>query len=322
MLLVAYDDSISTNAYGGILFFEKDFEDKSEEKVKTMLNHLKNTSGIPFLTAVDEEGISNKRGVIRVSSNRKLTKSNTYLKGNPFPSPQTLYANGGIDLIEEDTIQKSKFLYQLGINLNLAPVADICKKGDYMYSRSVGLDAKGTSQYVKTVINASKIAQKEGYKVSYCLKHFPGYGSNADTHIGFSVDKRTYEEVKKDMASFEVGISEGAEVVMISHNIVSSIDGENPASLSPKTHSILRNELNFNGVIMTDALNMGALDNIEGSKYVKAVLAGNDMLIVIDGTRAHNDIKEAVNEGKITEKMIDKAVERILTWKYEKNSNN
>lgn len=321
MLLVEYSTNNKTNAYGGILFFEDDFENKSKEKIKAMVNSLQNISGIPFLTAVDEEGISNGRGVVRVSSNRKLTKSNAYLKGTPFPSPQTLYANGGFDLIEKDTIQKSKFLYQLGINLNLAPVADICQKGDYMYSRSVGLDAKGTSQYVKTIINASKIAQKQGYKVSYCLKHFPGYGSNSDTHIGFSVDERTYEEVKKDMASFEAGIIEGAEVVMISHNIVSSIDGENPASLSPKIHSILRNELNFNGVIMTDALNMGALDNIEGSKYVKAVLAGNDMLIVTDGNGAHNDIKEGVRNGIIKEAMTDEAVIHILSWKYEKLAN-
>ena len=190
-----------------------------------------------------------------------------------------------------------------------------------MYHRSVGLDANGTSNYVKTVIKASKEAQNKGDKVSYCLKHFPGYGSNKDTHIGFSVDERNLEEVKKDMESFEAGIKEEAESVLIAHNIVSSIDENEPASLSPAIHSILREELNFTGIIITDALNMSALDSnyIKGNKYVKAVLAGNDILIVTEPKVAINAIKAAVDDGTIDEEIIDKAVTRIIAWKYYKN---
>jgi len=168
-------------------------------------------------------------------------------------------------------------------------------------------------------MEASQEAKKEGYEVSYCLKHFPGYGSNSDTHQGFSVDTRTLEEVKQDMAAFEKGIQYGAESVLVSHNIVSSVDAENPASLSPKINSLLRNDLNFTGIIITDGLVMKALDNIEGSKYVKAVLAGNDILIVTDGEEAYNDIWNAIQEGTISEEIIDRAVTRILAWKYYKN---
>lgn len=326
MLMVSYDniekmkaDREILNNYGGVLFFEKDFKNKTEEQVRKMINNINAVSNIKILTAVDEEGKSGNSGVIRVSSNENLTSSNSYLQKKPFQNSQTLYKLGGFDLIKKDTIEKSKFLYNLGINLNLAPVADICKEGDYMYNRSVGLDYDGTANYVKTVINAGKDAKKNGYEVSYCLKHFPGYGSNSDTHIGFSVDKRNYEEVKKDMVSFETGIKEKAEAVMISHNIVSSIDENNPASLSTKINAVLRNELNFTGVIITDALNMGALDNIQGNKYIKAVLAGNDILIVTDGKKASYDIKLAVEQGEIKEEFIDKAVTKIIAWKYYKN---
>ena len=160
---------------------------------------------------------------------------------------------------------------------------------------------------------------KEGNEVSYCLKHFPGYGSNLDTHIGLSKDSRSIEEIKKDMVSFEVGIKEEAEVIMISHNIVSSIDSSKPASISFNINKLLRKDLNFTGIIITDALNMKALDSIEGNKYVKAVLAGNDILIVTDGKMALQDIKTAVIEGEISEETINKAVTRIIAWKYYKN---
>lgn len=324
MLLVTYTENNIKNDYGGILFFEKDFRGKTEEQVKEMTKNLTNKAKIPILTAVDEEGKTTdengeSKGVIRVSSNENLTSSNTYLKGKPFPNSKTLYANGGFELIKTDTIEKSKFLYNLGLNLNLAPVVDICKEGDYMYHRAIGLEADGTSTYAQVVTEASKIAKKDGYEVSYCLKHFPGYGSNSDTHHGFSVDTRTLEEVKQDMASFERGIKCGVEAILVSHNIVSSVDAENPASLSPKINSLLRNNLNFTGIIITDALEMKALDDIEGSKYVKALLAGNDILIVTDGQEALRDILEAVNDGTINEEMIDKAVTRILAWKYYKN---
>ena len=319
MLLVSYNSGNVTNAYGGIIFFENNFIGKTEEEVKNMINGLSNTSGIPFLMAVDEEGKTDNEGVIRVSSNSNLTKSNTYLNGTQFQNSKTLYANGGFNLIKKDTIEKSKFLYNLNLNLNLAPVVDMASKEDYIYHRVIGLDVKGTSEFARTVINASKEAKKSGYEVSYCLKHFPGYGSNKDTHLGFSVDKRTYDEVIRDMLPFEEGVDVGAESVLISHNIISSVDSENPASLSPAIHELLRNTVGFKGIIMTDGLNMGALDSIDGNKYEKAVLAGNDILIVSDGSAAFNSIKTAVDNRTISQETIDEAVTRILAWKYYKN---
>ena len=123
-----------------------------------MINNVQNISKIPLITAVDEEGGS----VVRISSNNNLTP-------NKFKSPQTLYKEGGFDLIRQDTIKKSNLLYELGINLNLAPVVDITTNNtDYMYKRTLGENKELTANYAKEVINASKET-----KVSYCLKHFP-----------------------------------------------------------------------------------------------------------------------------------------------------
>lgn len=176
--------------FGGYIFFERDFKDKREEDVKEEISNLQSHSNIPLLIAVDEEGGK----VVRVSSNKSL-------RAEKFKSPSELYKIGGFDKIREDTIEKSNFLYNLGINLNLAPVVDVSENVlDYIYPRTLGKNTEETSYYAKTVIEASK----EG-KVSYTLKHFPGYGNNSDTHTGMAVSNKSYDEiVKNDLQPFKM----------------------------------------------------------------------------------------------------------------------
>ncbi len=119
------------------------------------------------------------------------------------------------------------------------------------------------------------------------------------------------------MPPFETGIKEGAEAVLVSHNIVKSIDGENPASLSPKIHELLRNELNFTGVIITDDLYMGAVSEDQDA-VVKAVVAGNDLIIVTDYEKSIQDVKQGVLEGRINEQTIENMAKKVLAWKYYK----
>lgn len=308
LLLVRYPDSGAINDlkkynFGGFVFFEKDFRGKTEKEVKDMVLDLQDNANIPLLMAVDEEGGQ----VVRVSSNSNLVPSK-------FKSSQELYSTGGFDLIKEDTIEKSKILKNLGLNLNLAPVVDVSTDvNDYMYERSFGKNTELTSTYAKTVIEASK-----GTGVSYTLKHFPGYGNNADTHQGTSVDNRTLEEIRNnDLPPFEAGIKASAEAVLVSHNIVSSIDSVNPASLSKGVHELLRDDLSFTGVIITDDLAMGAVSSISNAT-VKAILAGNDIIITTDYVQSFTEIKDALNDGTLFESDIDKVVTRILAWKYYK----
>ncbi len=289
--------------FGGFVLYQKDFQNKNEEEVKEMISLLQNSYKIPLLTAVDEEGGK----IVRISSNKKLVNE-------PFKSSQELYKEGGLEAIKEDTINKSKILNNLGINLNLAPVVDVSlDESDYMYERSIGQNTLVTSQYAKTVIEASK-----NTGVSYTLKHFPGYGNNIDTHKNESIDTRSYEEIlTNDIPPFEEGIKSKAEAILVSHNIVSSIDADNPASLSKNIHNILRNELNFTGIIITDDISMGALDNVSNTT-VKAINAGNDLIITTDYIKSINEIKQALNDNELNEDTINKLAFRILAWKYYK----
>lgn len=309
VLLVRYPESdqievMNKYHFGGYIFFEKDFKNKDYDEVKNMISSLQESSNIPLLTAVDEEGGK----VVRISSNPKLRSSR-------FLSPSELYNEGGLKRIKEDTIEKSKLLGDLGINLNLAPVVDVSTDpNDYMYYRTLGQNTEVTSEFATTVINASKKGS-----VSYTLKHFPGYGSNADTHLDASIDERSYEEIlDKDIPPFKAGIEAGAEAVLVSHNVVNSIDKTNPASLSKNVHELLRGKLGFTGVIITDDIFMNALSNIPDIS-VKAVLAGNDLIITTDYEESINSIKDAFSNGIIEEKQIDDMATKILSWKYYKN---
>lgn len=308
LLLVRYPeeeqkDVLKKYQFGGYLFFAKDFRNKTKDEVISMINDLQSTSKIPILTAVDEEG----GVVVRVSSNPNL-------RSERFLSSQKLYELGWFDKIKEDTIEKSNLLRELGLNLNLAPVVDVStNKDDYMYERSIGQNSDITAEYAKTVISASK-----GSGVSYTLKHFPGYGNNIDTHTASSIDNRSLDDIEKnDLPPFKAGIEAKAEAILVSHNIVDSIDNKNPASISQKVHKLLRKNLNFSGIVITDDLEMGATKDIE-DKSVKAILAGNDLLIVTDYLESINEIKNAINNKIITENDLDKKVLKILEWKYYK----
>lgn len=308
LLLVRYPENNQSEIlkkynFAGYIFYAKDFHDKSSADVIEMTSAVQNASSIPLLTAVDEEGGK----VVRISSNPKLV-------GERFKSSSELYKLGGFEAISADTIYKSHILSTLGFNLNLAPVVDVSTdSNDYMYERTLKEDTDLTSIYAKTVIKSSK-----GTGVSYTLKHFPGYGNNKDTHIDSSFDERSYEEILSDaLPPFISGIEEGAEAVMVSHNVVRSIDSENPASLSSEINKLLREELNFTGIIITDDVAMLALKDISDTSS-KAIKAGSDLVITTDYVESFNAIKKALKDGVIDEERINHSVFRILAWKYYK----
>ncbi len=308
LLLVKYPsskakESLEKNQFSGFIFFENDFKDKTKEEVKSMISSLNDVAKIPLLTAVDEEGGE----VVRVSSNKKLAPQK-------FLSPSELYKDGGLDAIKEDTIEKSALLKELGINLNLAPVVDVSNSDeDYIYERTLQEDTNTTSEYAKTVISASK-----NTGVSYTLKHFPGYGDNEDTHNSQTTDERSLQLIKeKDLPPFEAGIEAKAEAVLVNHNIVKNIDESNPASLSVNVHKMLRDDLKFTGIIMTDDLEMKAVSEIENN-ITKALIAGNDLLIIGDYEKAISEIKKSLNDKELSENLINKLAFRVLAWKYYK----
>ena len=288
---------------GGYILFGRDFKDKTAEQVTTDIQSYQDAAEIPLLIAVDEEGGT----VNRVSSNPNLRSS-------PFRSPQSLYSEGGLELVRSDAQEKCRLLESLGININFAPVCDVSQDpADFIYDRTLGRDAQETSQYVAAVVETMA---EEG--MGSVLKHFPGYGNNTDTHTGVAYDDRPYDTfLTSDFLPFQAGIAAGADMVLVSHNIVSAMDEASPASLSPEVHRVLREDLGFTGVIVTDDLVMDGVRDFAGDDEaaVLAVQAGNDLLCCTDFQTQVPAVLAAVESGEITEEQIDAAVLRVLTMK-------
>lgn len=290
-------------AIGGYVLFGRDFEQQTKESVQQKLASYQQAASVPMLIGVDEEGGT----VVRVSANPNLREGR-------FRSPQALFAEGGLNRIRDDTAEKDALLASLGINVNLAPVCDISTNaGDFIYARSFGKDAAQTGEFVRTVVQ-----QMREDKIGMVLKHFPGYGSNVDTHTGIAVDGRPIENFREsDFVPFQVGMEAGAQSVLVSHNVVKSMDAALPASLSPAVHQILREELGFDGVIMTDDLIMDAITQYTGgaNAAVLAVQAGNDMLISSDFMTQYPAVLAAVQSGEISAEQVRASAVRVVRWK-------
>ena len=217
------------------------------------------------------------------------------------------------DSIISDATEKSEFLQEFGINVNLAPVADVpLSEGDYIYARSFGLDSQATSNYVKNVVSAMN-----DLHMGSVLKHFPGYG-NAPGSSGTYHDTREYSEfANRDLLPFEAGIEAGANAILVTNNIIDSMDDQNPATLSANVHELLRNNLGYNGVILTD--DISGIDHQEFGNddqiAVKAIQAGNDLIMTSNPQSCFNAILNAVNNGEISLNQLDISVLRVLAWK-------
>lgn len=303
-------EKVSEYHLGGYLLFGRDFQTSTgdwltAEAFTANVAAYQAAAEIPLLIGVDEEGGT----VARATRNPNLFSAKRQ-------SPQAVYAQGGMEAVLEDTRQVNQGLLSYGINVNFAPVADVSTdSSDFIYDRSFGQDAAATADYVSQVVT-----EMDTVGIGSVLKHFPGYGSNTDTHTGVAIDERPWETfVNEDFLPFQAGIDAGADCVLVSHNVVTCMDDTLPASLSPEVHQVLREELGFTGVVLTDDLAMDAVEAYaeDGSVAVLAVLAGNDMIVTTDFTTQIPQVIAAVEDGTIDESLIDRAVSRVLGWKYD-----
>ena len=292
---------------GGYILFARDFENHTKESIKKEIETDQQLNKYGLIIGVDEEG----GFVTRVSRYPAF-------RSEKFKSPKSYYDEGGYKLLEQIENEKAALLKEIGINLNLAPVADISTNpDDFMYNRAFGYDATKTSEYVKNMVTYAN-----NNKINSCLKHFPGYGNNVDTHTGIAIDERPYENfVNNDYLPFKAGINAGVPSVLISHNIVKAIDENYPGSLSKNMVNELRNNLKFTGIIMTDDLDMDAVKSYveDGHAATLAIQAGNDMIITSDFMSMYKEVINSVNEGLISEEQINKAALRVIAWKYYSN---
>lgn len=290
---------------GGLVLFAVDFEHRTVAQCAERMETLQAASAVPMLISADEEGGT----VCRVSRQPQL-------RAEKFPAPRELYAVGGWDALEQDCREKCALLRQVGVNVNLAPVCDLSDDpAHFIYPRSISGDAEIGCRFASQQVTVSHACG-----VGTVLKHFPGYGGNADTHVGFSRDSRTLAQLQAcDLRPFAAGISAGCGAIMMSHNIIEAVDDTRPASLSAPMHELLRQELGFDGVIVTDDLRMDAVSSFwkPEEAAVQAVLCGNDMLCVSDWEVQLPAVLQAAETGALPEARLREACLRVLRWKEQ-----
>jgi len=298
---------------GAVVLFGKNIE--SPEQVTRLTNDYQQTiiagGGVPLLIAGDQEG-----GRIQ-----HLQEGFTR-----FPLPMLWTATQNTDLAYQVGEAMATEMRAVGVNMNLAPVADLNTNIDnpIIGSRSFGSDVALVNPILTSFIRG---LQDNG--VVATVKHFPGHGdTSADSHIELPIVEHSRERLDVvEFAPFRSAIEAGVDVTMVSHIWYTALDSDpTPASLSPRVvNRLLREEMGYDGVIMTDALDMDAIDTVytAGGSAIQAILAGNDLIAIGAhvGTptiqTAIDDVVNAVRDGEIDESRIDASVIRILQIKQD-----
>lgn len=303
----SFIENAQSRRVGGIILFADNVS--SAEQTLAYTEGIKNSFTVPVFIGVDEEG-----GTVSRLGKKGIVTNNGNMRNIGDSGDPAVAAEVGERLGRE--------LSALGFNLDFAPVADVITnpKNTEIGSRSFGTDAEIVSLMV---VAETEAMQSAG--VSAVLKHFPGHGSTSiNSHKKTSVSVRNLDELMDvDIKPFKAGIEAGADFVMISHMSLPKVTGNYlPCSLSSMIITdILRGELGYNGVVITDAMNMGAVSNLynSGEAAVLAIEAGADMLLMPENLdEAHAALLEAVKDGRISEARIDESVERILSVKEKR----
>lgn len=297
-------EALNQYAVGGLIYFSNNIVDK--EQIMKMLSNTTTMSNYPVFLAVDEEG----GDVSRVA--------NSSIEVEKVEAMSAIGADGDAAKAREAGETIGSYLKEIGFNVDFAPVADVAAGDDSaLGNRAFGSDPEIVKEMVSNAVDGI-----EGTGVSACLKHFPGLGSTTeDTHDGRVEITKSLEEMRaSDFLPFQAGIEAGADFVMVSHATAPALDDSNvPSSLSRKVITdTLRGELGFQGVIITDALDMTAITDYYTPEEaaVMALEAGADMLLMPeDFEKAYTAVLAAVEEGKITEERIDESLERIYRVK-------
>ena len=298
------EDTVTKYALGGYFFKSDNFFMMNLDQIKEQVASYQQKAKIPMIMSVEEEG-----GAYCPVSDADLYDD------YEFKPIREVYAEGGVDALKDVENNKATMLASVGINLNFAPVCDMAvEQNQIMYSRSLGGTLEDTQTYVK---NTTETSQSKG--VSVALKHFPGYGTTPDSLDSVVTDERAVSSFESnDFLPFKAGIEKDAHCVMMSNLYVKNLDPNCVVSLSDYAHTVLRNELKFSGLTITDNLNNADYSQYANNNnvYVQAVLAGNDMIMVDNIDEAYKAILDAVNDGTIKQEVLQKACMRVLAYKY------
>ena len=300
--------SLEKTPIGGLIYLASNFEnpDQTRKMLSNTQEYAYEIEEMPLFLCVDEEGgritrIAQKSvfGVEKVGSMAEVTdKDEAYRYGEVI----------------------GDYLSDLGINVDFAPDADVLSNSNntVIGDRSFGSDPQEVSEFAKAYSDGL-----HAHGVMSTYKHFPGHGATeADTHKGYAYTEKTYEDLlDNELIPFSYAEDNGVDMVMISHISLPNVIGDDtPSTLSYKvTTEILRNDLSYTGIVITDALNMGAITEKYGSSEAAAVLAfkaGADLLLMPGNLEeAYKGISDAIESGEITEERLDESLRRIIRAK-------
>lgn len=305
-------EAIERIPVGGFVYLSSNL--RTEEQVKTMLGNVQAYSidriGVPAFLCVDEEGGT----VARLSGTGKFD----------IPAIEDMSEvglSGDFTRARQIGLSMGEYLSELGFNVDFAPVADVLTNPDnaVVKFRSFGSDPQIVSEMCLQVMSG---LEEQGVYAVY--KHFPGHGMTAgDTHEGYAYSEKTLEEIKAcELIPFQKGIDAGVSFIMVGHISLPAITGDHtPASLSEFIITdLLRGQLGYDGIVITDAMNMGAIvrQYSSGDAAVKAIQAGADIILMpADFKEAYEGVIRAVENGVLSEERIDESLKRILYVKLK-----
>ena len=298
---------------GGLIYFRQNLQtpDQTRDMLEKTKAFSEKSGKLPLFLAVDEEGGS----VARIGGQEAFGETR-------FPDMAEIGANGDPQEAYEVGNTIGAYLSGYGFNMDFAPDADVLTNPEntVVANRSFGSDPQLVWQMASQV--ATGLEEQGIWPV---WKHFPGHGATAgDTHEGFAYTDQTLEELwEEELLPFRNAVEAGADCVMAAHIAVPAVTGDDtPASLSETMiDEILRQKMGFEGVVVTDALNMGAIQDhySSGEAAVKALKAGADLLLMpSDFHKAKEAVAAAVENGELSQERIDQSVIRIGIMKLKR----
>lgn len=298
-------DMIDQYKLGAVIYFPPGGDHEPVENIRTTMLDLQTAADVPLLISTDQENGTVAR--VRVGAVH-------------MPGAMALVATGDRDLCAEVGRVTAEQLRAVGIHQNLAPVADVMMVADNpgVNIRTTGSDPRVSAEYVSTFVKA-----QGANGLASTLKHFPGYGSaRVDAHFDLpSIPVSREEWDRTERIPFEAAIRSGAEAVMLGHVIFPALDPDNAATFSkPIVQGVLREDLGFDGVIVTDAMDMGGAARPEGpaEACVSALLAGVDQILMpSDLHSAYAAVLDAVRNGKLDRERLRESARRILRLKLK-----
>lgn len=303
------DRLINEYKVGGVILFARNIED-SNQMIDLTRALQENNNNLPLFISIDEEG----GRVSRLPDD--VEKFPSAFTIGLINNQQTAYENGK---------EIGYTLKRLGINLDYAPVLDIYSNEN---NTVIGDRAFSTEESIVSTMGIATMEGIEDADIIPVVKHFPGHGdTEVDSHYGLPIVYKTLEELRNfEFIPFVKAIESGCDVIMVSHIILNEVDSSNPASLSKIVISdLLRKDLEFDKVVITDDMSMGAITSIMSIEEacIKSIEAGCDILLL---GNAYEEIEQVINSiklklynGEISEEQINKSVKRILELKKKYN---